>query len=199
MKRIALTFDDGPSPYTERILDVLKKNGARATFFLIGNTMAGGEETVKRAFEEGNEIGNHTYSHGPLTYMTDEEALSDITKTAEMIKKITGKAPAVVRAPYGDIDDRIKALGKGLGICFAGWSLDTMDWSTLSADKVFEEIKEKVKDGDIIICHDCHESTAVAMEKVIPYLISEGYTLVTFSELIEKKEAGEVYFSQISF
>ncbi len=194
---IALTFDDGPSEHTERILDAFKLHGGHGTFFVVGNTIDGRENILRRTALEGHEIGNHTFSHGPLTYMTEEDMKKDILTAEEKIKNACGADPVFVRPPYGDINDCVKELGRKMGYAFAGWSLDTQDWATKCADSVFDAIISAVRKNHIVLCHDSHESTAAAMERVIPALIDAGYELVTLSELLSCNgiplEKGEYY------
>lgn len=198
MKYVALTFDDGPNENTLKILDTFKKHGGHGTFFVLGNSIEGKEDILIRTAKEGHETGNHTFSHGPLTYMTEEDIRSDILKTSELIKNVCGASPVFVRPPYGDINDTVKAIGKALGYPFAGWSLDTQDWATDCPENVVDAIVSKVKENDIILCHD-RRSTAAAMEKVIPTLIDMGYGLVTLSRLLKHNgiavENGEFYQS----
>ena len=196
-KHIALTFDDGPNEHTVNILDTFKKHGGHGTFFVVGNTIEGKEDILFRTASEGHEIGNHTFSHAPLTYMTEEDMKNDILKTTESIKSACGAAPVFVRPPFGDIGNTVKKMGKDLGYAFAGWSLDTQDWATDCPENVIDIIVSNVKENDIILCHDRCLSTAVAMEKIIPALIDMGYELVTLSKLLKYNgivpEKGEYY------
>jgi peptidoglycan/xylan/chitin deacetylase (PgdA/CDA1 family) len=194
---IALTFDDGPSLHTERLLDMFKEHGARGTFFVVGNLIDSRHETVKRIYTEGHEIGNHSWSHRQLTKLDIQDMTDQIMMTKAKIFELTGFDCKIVRPPYGSYDDEVKDVAKDLGVIFVNWSIDTLDWKTKDADAVYNEIVGKVKDGDIVLCHDLHKTTVDAMEKVIPKLIEDGYQLVTVSQILSYPdrvlEDGKVY------
>jgi peptidoglycan/xylan/chitin deacetylase (PgdA/CDA1 family) len=120
--------------------------------------------------------------------------------TRAKIYDITGKDCLIMRPPYGACNDDVKAVAKTLGVSFINWSVDTLDWKTKNADAVYNEIIDNVSDGAIILCHDLHKTTVDAMERVIPKLISEGYQLVTVSQLMEysekQLEPGKLYYRQ---
>ena len=194
---IALTFDDGPSAHTSRLLDILKENNAKATFFVIGKSIKGKENTLKRISAEGHEIGNHSWSHRQFTKINKKQITDQLMMTRAKIFDVTGKDCLVARPPYGAVNDTAKAVAKEAGIVYITWSVDTLDWKSKNADAVYKKIVGKVKDGDIVLCHDLHSTTVDAMEKVIPKLIADGYQLVTVSELMEHSpkpvEPGKVY------
>lgn len=195
-KLIALTFDDGPySPVTEKILDTLEKYDAKATFFVVGNRIASYAKSVKRANDLGCEIGSHTYSHKNLTKLNSNEMKSEIDKSNEEIKKITGKDISIVRPPEGAVNDTVKSSVKYPLIM---WSVDSDDWKYKNAEKDYTEVMKDVKDGSIILMHDLYPETAKAVERLIPALMVEGYKFVTVSELMEargiKLENGKNYY-----
>ena len=197
---IALTFDDGPSEYTGYFLDILERYGARATFFVIGRRLENGRDVVIRAHSLGNEIANHTFYHQIMAVeaMTDLDIVNDIKMGSDAIASIIGVTPSpIVRPPGGAYDDRVIGVVGDTGYEIIMWSMDTFDWRDRNADTVYQRIMSNVKDGDIILMHDTHRTTAVAMERVIPQLIEEGYELVTVTELLrhsyESPEPGRVY------
>ena len=198
---IALTFDDGPAEHTPRLLDILKNNGAKATFFIVGNLIEGGESTLKRAFQDGHEIANHTFTHAHLTYIPKEDILTELRSTSEALCAVTGEVPTLARPPYGSYDESVAEAGRELGLAFINWTVNTMDWSTQNADAVHKEIMDNASDGFIMLCHDSHKSTVDAMERVIPELIEKGFELVTVSELMESfgktLTSGELYESAL--
>ncbi len=198
---IALTFDDGPSAHTSRLLDIFRKHGGRGTFFVLGNTLDNRRETLKRIAAEGHEIGNHSWSHRQFTNIGIEEVKDQIMMTRAKIYDITGIDSTIVRPPYGACNDEIRALGKELGVSFVNWSVDTLDWKTKNAEAVYKEIMKDAADGHIILCHDLHKTTVDAMEKAIPSLIKEGYQLVTVSELLTCRggelQVGKMYYKQV--
>lgn len=197
---IALTFDDGPSAHTERLLDAFQKHGGKGTFFVLGNLIDGRENILQRTAAEGHEIAGHSWNHRQLTNLTEDEVKDQIMMTRAKIYEVTGKDSLVVRAPYGACDEMVQGVGKELGVSFYNWSIDTLDWLTKDPAAIEKEIMNNVSDGDIILCHDLHETTVDAMEHVIPKLIAEGYQLVTVSELMayseQKVEAGRLYTQQ---
>jgi len=181
---LALTFDDGPSAHTERLLNIFKAHGGKGTFFVVGNSIGGKEATLSRMAAEGHEIGIHTWWHPQLTTLTDVAIVDEILMTRAKIYSATGVDTRIVRPPYGAIDDRVKAIGAKTGVCFVNWSVDTVDWRTRNATAVYNEVMNGARNGAIILCHDLHGSTVDAMETVIPKLIADGYQLVTVSELL---------------
>lgn len=181
---IALTFDDGPGKYTERLLNILKEHGVKATFFIVGNRASYQKDILKRMADEGHEVGNHSYHHPSLVEIEYQEAIDQISITKDIIESATGKENKLVRAPYGALNADVKEMARELNVSLIHWSLDSFDWKTRDAQLVYDEIMCRVKDGDIILLHDIHESTVDAMEMVIPDLIKNGYRLVTVSELL---------------
>ncbi len=182
---IALTFDDGPHyKYTNKILDYLEKYNGAATFFVLGSNAEKNKKVIKRIAESGNEIGNHTYDHKQLTKLSGEEITDEITKTANILEKITGVKPNLLRPTYGSVNDNVKLYSDAPLIL---WSIDTLDWKSRNKNKVVNAALKKVRDGDIILMHDIYETTAMAAEVIIKELCSRGYQLVTINELYEAK------------
>lgn len=194
-KMVALTYDDGPSIYTPRVLKTLKENNAVATFFVVGNRVPTYSDTVKKAHDMGCEIGNHTYEHKNLTRVSEAEVKRQITKTNRNVKKVTGQAPVIVRPTGGATNANVK---QWVGMPSIIWSIDTLDWKTRNAGSTKKAVLDHVKDGDIVLMHDLYSATASASETIIPELVKRGYQLVTVSELAEcrggMKETG-AYFN----
>lgn len=193
---VALTYDDGPHPVnTHKILDVLERHGARATFFVVGSRITPYKDCVERQAKLGCETANHSFSHVTLSVSKNKTVLEEIEKTDALIEKYSGKAPVLCRAPGGSVGKAAKLTDKP----FIHWSVDTLDWKTLSKSYVVNHIKKTVRDGSIILMHDLYGSTAAASEVIIPWLISEGYQLVTVSELLEARygdiEGGRIYYN----
>lgn len=197
---IALTFDDGPGKHTSRLLNAFAEHGGKGTFFVIGNMLDKHEETLKRMAAEGHEIAGHSWDHRQLTKISTEALTAQFMDTRAKIYKITGTDSQIMRPPYGSYNDQIKSVAANHGISLIHWSLDTLDWKYRDADHVYRYIMENVEDGDIILCHDIHGTTVDAMERVIPDLISQGYQLVTVTELLSYGNGapvpGKVYFEQ---
>lgn len=196
-KLIALTFDDGPySPVTNRILDTLEKNDAVATFFVVGNRVDDYKSSVKRAADMGCEIGSHTFSHKNLNKLTADGMNSEISKSIEKIKSVTGKDVEIVRPPEGAANQSVRNAVKYPLIM---WNVDSLDWKNRDATKDYDSVMSSVSDGCIILMHDLYPATADAVAKFVPELAAKGYKFVTVSEMLEARgvdmQSGTKYFS----
>ena len=187
-KVCALTFDDGPNnDTTPLVLDKLEKYGVKASFFLIGqNINSTTEDVVKRAYDMGCEINNHSKTHSDMTKMSGDDIAAEIKVTNEKIEKITGEQPHFFRPPYIAAND---TMFEYIDLPFiAGYGAN--DWEdSVSADERAEKIIAQAKDGYIILLHDMNgnSKTVEALDTIIPTLLDEGYEFVTVSELFEKK------------
>ncbi len=187
-KVVALTFDDGPSKYTDKILNILKKYNACGTFFLIGNKVEFYSDVLKRMLEEGSEIGNHSYDHKLLTRLSKEDFQEEINKTQEAIKKVTGFTPTLFRPTYGGYTNVLKSY---TDLKFVLWDVDSRDWQVKSKDKILNNILPNVKSGSIVLMHDNHKYALDALEDILVNLKEQGYKFVTVSELLELKKLRE--------
>ena len=196
---IALTFDDGPSVYTNKILDILEQYNSRATFCVLGSFAEGNYYTVLRQHEIGCEVIGHSWNHRDLTKLSEQDIRAQLIETNNTIESITGVAPIAHRAPYGAVNNSVRKVSRELGLSIILWTVDTQDWKTRNADAVYTYIMNNAFDKSIILCHDLHSTTAAAMERVVPELIDSGYQLVTVSELLyfsgKIQEPGVVYRS----
>lgn len=195
-KMVALTYDDGPSSYTEDIVKCLKDNNAKATFFVLGCNIDAHKQAVQKAYKSGCEIGNHTYSHPMLSFRSNEEIRNEIASTDKKIKKITGKNATVMRPPGGDVNERVATVVNKPVIL---WSIDTRDWEHRNSSKTVQSVIGNVRDGDVVLMHDIYKPTRDASLTIIPQLRRMGYQLVTVSELAEYRGAslkkGRIYHS----
>ncbi|MCR5208222.1 MAG: polysaccharide deacetylase family protein [Eubacterium sp.] len=196
---VALTFDDGPgyNDASDRILDVLEKYNARATFFMLGQNSLDHPKNLKRKVALGCELGNHTYNHNHYGSNVTKE---DIKKASDAIAKVSGQAPTCFRSPGGNTTELIRNECKAENMPLYYWSLDTQDWKYRDSAHVYNAVMKHVEDGDIILMHEIYGSTADAVEKIVPALIKQGYQLVTCQELIYAKtgkmpEAGTQYLN----
>ncbi len=187
-KVVALTFDDGPSKYTDQILDILKKYNACGTFFLIGNKVEFYSDTLRRMLEEGSEIGNHSYDHKLLTRLSKEAFQEEINKTQMAIKKVTGFTPTLFRPTYGGYNNTLKSY---TDLKFVLWDVDSRDWQVKSKEKILKNVLPNVKSGSIVLMHDNHEYSVNALEDMIESLKKQGYKFVTVTELLELKNLRE--------
>ena len=181
---VALTFDDGPGSFTDRLLDCLEKNQSKATFFMVGEEINSFPDTVKRMEEMGCELGNHSYTHTDFTTLSTDDMSAEIAGVDELLVNLVGHGATVVRPPYGSVNDSVRAT---VGTPMILWSIDTLDWETKDAQQTVDTVMENVTDGSIILMHDIFSTTVDAVEMLVPQLISEGYELVTVHELAEKK------------
>lgn len=187
---VALTFDDGPSAATKRILAALKEAGGKATFFMVGERVADYPNTAKAVAAQGNQIGTHSWSHNSLTKMDADAIRDDLRRSMDAIESVTGVRPIALRPPYGNVNSVVKRVCGELDLVVVNWGLDTLDWKTRDADSVYNEVMTNVRDGAIVLCHDLYESTVDAMVRVIPELVKRGYRLVTVTELLDAKSPG---------
>ncbi len=182
IKRIAITFDDGPHPvYTKRLLDGLKERGIKATFFVTGEHAEQCPDIIKRMHDEGHLIGNHTYSHIQLTDDNREKFKNELLQTSEIVKNITGEELQYVRPPYGLWD---KALEAELNMFPVLWSIDPLDWCTSNASKVARSVIREAEENDIILLHDYYASSVSAALMIIDELTRQGYSFVTVDEIL---------------
>ncbi len=194
-KMVALTFDDGPGPYTTRIVNCLKKNNGKATFFVLGQRVKGYPKATKSIYNGGNEIGNHSYSHPMLYDLSKSGIKSQISRTDAAVYKYTGVKPKIMRPPGGAVNSLVKtSVGKPIIM----WSIDTLDWQTRSKSATVNCVMRNVSDGDIVLMHDIHEPTMEAALELIPKLRAKGYQLVTVSDLAKfrgaKLKPGKIYY-----
>lgn len=180
--KIAITFDDGPNSHcTGRLLDGLKKRGVKATFFLIGKNVKENPDLVKRLDEEGHLIGNHTYNHVEITRISDEEAKKEITDTDEAICAITGKHVEYMRPPFGLWQEELE---QELNVMPVMWSVDPLDWTTKNVDEIVNKVVTEAGENDIILLHDCYDSSVDAALRIIDILKKKGFEFVTADELL---------------
>lgn len=194
-KVVALTFDDGPWPTTTaEILDILKENGAKATFFQIGNQIAENATVERRIHDEGHQIATHTWDHASgsgrgvdLTRMTADEQRAEVTKGFDAIDQAVGtKVSRVMRAPGGNYHGQVIETLKDVVTAEIGWDVDTEDWRRPGADKIAQAILS-VKPGQVVLMHDGggdRSQTVEALKTALPKLKEQGYTFVTIDELL---------------
>ena len=182
-KYIALTFDDGPSSFTDRLLDCLEANNAKATFFMVGKEIEYFSDQVKRMETLGCELGNHTYSHTDLSTLAPEDMSAEIAGVDELLTELTGHGATVVRPPYGSVNSSVKET---VGTPMILWSIDTLDWESQDPQKIVDTTLSQVEDGSIILMHDIFSTTVDAAEILIPQLKKQGYEMVTVHELAKR-------------
>ena len=184
-KCIAITFDDGPhGKDTERLLDELKKRDIKATFFLIGENIEqsdNNKELVKRMHEEGHLIGNHTYSHINIKSVGCDKALSEVSRTNEIIQDITGEKVVYIRPPYGLYDEKFL---DNISMVPVLWTIDPDDWDTSNVSRIVKNVVDNASNRGIILLHDCYDSSVTAAVEIIDQLTKRGYHFVTADQII---------------
>jgi len=182
----ALTFDDGPHPqYTPRILDTLRQRGVKATFFTLGRSVDRYPQIAARIAAEGHEIGNHTYTHGNLSKMSDANIRKEMDQGRDAIVRATGQSPRIMRAPYGAIKAaQRQMIYNNYKYPEIFWSVDSRDWESKNAASVTNIIMRDTRPGGIILVHDIQKSAVDALPVFLDRLIAQGYKFVTVSELI---------------
>lgn len=189
-KLIALTFDDGPHrKYTAQVLDLLAEYDAKATFFVIGQNAEKNPELVLRAYNEGHELANHTYTH-PLK-ITAPELEKQLKQTNDIIHSITSFYPVLFRPVGGQYTDEMinVATDHGYKVVMWSWHQDTEDWKNPGANKIIKKVLKGTKPGNIILFHDGGGNriqTIEALEEILPKLQEQNFKFVTISELLRK-------------
>ena len=184
-KKIAVTFDAAWSAEdTDEIIGILKKHNAKATFFAVGDWVEKNPEAVKKLYNAGHEIGNHSDTHPSFSQINREEIKSEILNCNKKIEKITGVEPKLVRAPSGDYDNKSIEVTESLDMKMIQWDVDSLDWKKLSVDEMYGRVVSKTQKGSILLFHNGVENTPEALDKILEKLEKDGYKFVTVSELI---------------
>lgn len=190
-KVVALTFDDGPhGKLTPQLLDILKRENVRATFYVLGRLVAANPQIVQRMAAEGHEVANHTWDHPRLPSLKPEKLDAQIRDTTEIIEKTTGQKVTNMRPTYGLYNERVKnELLNTHGLDVILWSVDPNDWKKPGAGVVARRLIEGAHPGAILLAHDIHPGTIAAMPQTIAGLKAKGYSFATVSELLAMDEA----------
>lgn len=184
-KLVALTFDDGPGYYTERLLDGLKERDVRATFFCLGSLAERSPDLIRRMVAEGHQLANHSYDHPNLNELSTSGALYQLSRTDQIFNEITGGSETYyVRPPYGNTTQAIRSQMTAPVVI---WSVDTIDWQLLNAAAVEKKILADTFDGSIVLMHDIHRTTVDAILSALDTLIERGYEFVTVKELCRRR------------
>jgi peptidoglycan-N-acetylglucosamine deacetylase len=190
LPEVALTFDDGPGAvYTPQVLDILKKYGVKATFFVLGENIEKNADIVSREAQEGHEIGNHTYTHVEERRNDIDFMRNEIINTNILIKKYSGKAPRYFRPPYGPENWRFLDEAELLNYSIILWGVDVRDWDPkVTRDDISSQIVKDARNGSIILLHDgglSREAMIEALPAVIEGLRQKGIGFVTIDEMVE--------------
>ncbi|WP_440412270.1 polysaccharide deacetylase family protein [Neorhizobium petrolearium] len=195
VKLIALTYDDGPTAVTSRILDVLKTRNAKATFFPIAGNVRNDRAVMRRMASEGHAIGNHTISHARLTDMSPDAARAEIEEANALLTEVTGQRPTVFRPPYAALNDRVRNLLRSNGLAIIMWSIYP-ERLAFSATTLRDRVVEDARDGDIVFLHDTSPRAVEATQGIVDELSAKGFEFVTVPELIRRRgkfSPGSIY------
>lgn len=195
-KCVALTFDDGPSAHTNRLLDTLGRENVKATFFVVGTMVDSNNAAVRRASDMGMEIGNHTMNHPTLTGLSYAGVRGQLDPVNDRINRITGRRATWMRPPGGATNGTVQQASADAGMGVALWNVDPYDWRDRDANVVRDRVLRDTRPGSIVLMHDLHGTTVDAVPSIIAGLKSQGYTMVTLSELVGPAQPGRVYRSR---
>ncbi len=194
VKCVALTFDDGPGPYTDRLLKILQDNDARATFFLIGNKVAANPAGARRIAEAGMEIGSHTWEHPNMTTIPPQDVPAQLSRASAAIESATGHRPTLLRTAGGLVNDDVLAEARKQGLADINWDVIPFDWindANTAATRYM--LMTQIKPNSVVLMHDVYSSTVDLVEQFIPVLKANDYHLVTVSQMLGHREPGTSY------
>lgn len=184
-RKIALSFDDGPHEMTEKVLDLLKKFNAKATFFCIGMQVEKYPEILKRIIAEGHVVGNHTYSHSKsVGFFSTSRMLEEIEKNDLLLSAETGSTIKLFRPPFGVTNPNIARAVSKTGHYVIGWNIRSLDTLISDEGTIFKRVKKKIQPGGIILLHDTSLKTVAVLERLLLFLQSENYEMITIDALL---------------
>ncbi|KGM97278.1 polysaccharide deacetylase [Clostridium novyi A str. 4552] len=186
-KKVAITFDTNwGTNNTKKVLDILDKYNAKATFFLMGTWVDKHHEETKEIFKRGHEIGNHSNSHADFTLISESRMIEEIAATDAKLIKLIGKDSKIFRFPSGSYNEKAVKVAEDTNHFCIQWDVDSIDWKERGADIEYNRVMKNVKPGSIILFHDNAKYTPDNLIRIIGKLQKEGYKFVTVSNLIYK-------------
>ena len=191
-KVVALTFDDGPDPrFTPKVLEVLRRHGARATFFVLGSTAEQYPELLKQIAREGHDIGNHGYSHTKLTGLNREQIRAEIRRTEKSISAATGNRPVYLRPPFGFYNREVLEAAEELGYTVILWTreADTRDYARPGSRTIARQAVRNATAGSIFLFHDGggdRTQTVLALDEILQSLTAKGYRFLTLDQILRE-------------
>lgn len=187
--QIAISFDAAwGNEDTRRILEILKKNDVKATFFMTGGWVESYPDDVKAIYADGHDLGNHSQNHKNMSQLSDEECKQELLSVHEKVKELTGYEMFLFRPPYGDYDNDVITNARSIGYYPIQWDVDSLDWKDYGTTSIINTVTQHkhLGNGSIILCHNGAKYTADALDTLIQDLKAQGYTFVPLSELIYK-------------
>lgn len=185
--QIAISFDAAwGNEDTRRILEILKKNDVKATFFMTGGWVESYPDDVRAIYADGHDLGNHSQNHKNMSQLSDEECKQELLSVHERVKELTGYEMFLFRPPYGDYDNHVITNARSIGYYSIQWDVDSLDWKDYGTTSIINTVTrhKHLGNGSIILCHNGAKYTAEALDSLIQELKAQGYTFVPLSELI---------------
>lgn len=193
-KCVALTFDDGPTPFTDRLLQVLHQRDAKATFFLIGNKVARDPQAAKRIVDAGMEVGNHTWEHPNMTTIDPAQIPRQLAAASQAIAAAIVYKPTLLRTAGGLINDVVLSEARRQGLADVNWDVIPYDWiNDANTAATRSMLITQIKPGSVVLLHDTYSSTVDLVYQFLPVLAANGYHVVTVSHLLGSRSPGSSY------
>lgn len=187
-KKISISFDCAWGvDFTDKLLDVMQKNGVRCTFFAVEFWVEKYPEYVEKIISAGHEMGTHSRTHSYMSKLSETEIRSELSTSAQAIERLTGQKVSLFRPPYGDYDNLLVDTAREMGLYTIQWDVDSLDWKNLSGQEIALRVINATKNGSIILCHNNGLHTAEALPLIFSTLRNRGYEFVPISELIYKE------------
>ncbi len=169
------------------ILQTLEKHQIKVTFFMVGDWIEKNEDAAKKIYNSGHELANHSYNHPHVNNLSYDQNVEQIKKCSELIQKITGNPSTLYRGPYGEYNDTVLQAAKDNNHITIQWSIDSLDYNSLTGEQMWERIEPKLENGSIILMHNGTENTATSLDVLITKIKEKGYNIVKVSDLIYKE------------
>ncbi len=184
-KTVAISFDAAwGADKTEGIMDILKQYNVNATFFLVGFWVEKYPDIVKKIYDNGFEIGNHSNTHPDFTKLSKEQIELELTTCNELIKKVVDTDVKLFRSPFGAYNNTSLEVANNLGLLPIQWDVDSLDWKGISAKEISSRVLSKVKNGSIILCHNNSDHILDALPIILDRLIMQGYKVTSVGQLV---------------
>lgn len=172
----------------DSILETLEKNNVKITFFMVGDWIGKFPSAVKKIHEAGHEIASHSDTHPHVNNLSYEKNIEEIEKSNDKIEKITGNRTKIYRAPYGEYNDTVIKAAQDKGYYTIQWNLDTLDYSGITGEEMWNRIKGKLSKGSIILSHNGTKHTADSLDMLLKNIKKEGYEIVRVSDIIYQND-----------
>lgn len=166
---VAVTFDDGPIPATAELLDVLKREGLRATFFVVGQNVVQYPEIARRILAEGHAIASHGHTHADLSALSRDDVTGELQQSHRAIKSVTGADVEFVRLPYGHANDEVLERVSAMGLAEVIWTVDTLDWTGVGAEEILRAVRS-TQSGGVVLMHEAAPHTLAALPPIAKYM-----------------------------